>query len=189
VHTQCAATPPLPDKLIEEMGWTSRTPFYDSRHMLYHLVLTPDNRIVIGGGNVDYYFNNGLHYTGDLRRIGDMMLGELTRLYPALQGVGFESVWNGALGMSYDETEAVGVMGEHRNIYYGLAYNGHGVNLSFLFGRIIADMYDKTAPDWEGVFDVDYALPRFPPEPFGWIGAQCMIRYYKWLDEKAVAKA
>ena len=149
VHTQVAATAPLSEKQLSEMGWKSRLPFFDSRNFLYHLVLTPDNRIVIGGGSADYYFNNELHFEGDMPTISKMMHEELARIYPALKNIPFEYIWDGVLGVTYDEYESVGVMGDHKNIYYALAYNGHGVNLSFLFGRVIANIYSKKEDGWK----------------------------------------
>ena len=74
VHAQAGVTPPLTAQQLDSMGWESRLPFFDSRNALFHLVLTPDNRIVIGGGSAEYFFGNNLHYRGDLAAIGAMML-------------------------------------------------------------------------------------------------------------------
>ena len=41
---------------------------------------------------------------------------------------------------SIDESPSVGCTGKHKNIFYGLGYSGHGVNLTSIFGRIIADL-------------------------------------------------
>ena len=114
VHAQVGVTPPLTAQQLDSMGWESRLPFFDSRNALFHLVLTPDNRIVIGGGSAEYFFGNNLHYRGDLAAIGAMMLKELVRMYPALEGIQFEDVWNGLLGMSFDGTPSVGVGGKYR---------------------------------------------------------------------------
>ncbi|NOY97845.1 MAG: FAD-dependent oxidoreductase, partial [Chloroflexi bacterium] len=184
LHTQCAVTAPLDDRQLAAVKWNSRLPFYDSRYLLYHLILTPDNRIVIGGGEPAYFFNNGLHYAGDLGAVSERMRAELGRIYPALEDVRFERAWDGILGVSYDEYESVGVTGEYGNIYYGLAYNGHGVNLSFLFGRIIADLYKKTASRWDEMPFFNYPLPKFPPEPLKWLGAQGYLKYYQGLDDQ-----
>ncbi|MFE8730199.1 FAD-binding oxidoreductase, partial [Aeromonas hydrophila] len=51
VHAQSAVTEPLTRDQLNAIQWQSRMPFYDTRNILFHLVLTPDNRIVIGGGN------------------------------------------------------------------------------------------------------------------------------------------
>ena len=183
LHTQCAVTPPLNEQQLEQIGWRSGLPFYDSRNLLYHLVLTADNRIVIGGGNAEYFFRNDLHYHGDLTAVGNMLLDELVRIYPALQGIQFEQVWNGILGASYDEVEAVGVTGEFKNIYYGLLYNGHGINSAFMFGNIISGMYNGVSRGWEETACADCELSVIPPEPFKWFGVQGMMKYYQWLDQ------
>lgn len=180
MHTQCLATAPLSEAQLDAIGWKSNLPFYDSRTLLYHFVLTPDHRIVLGGGNAEYFFNNGVHYQGDLRRAGQDMATELARIYPALADIPIESVWNGVLGVSWDEHPSVGTTGAYNNILYGLAYNGHGINLSFLFGRVLSDLYlEKSTRLWRNASFLDYDLPRFPPEPFRWLGAQAMLGYYR----------
>ena len=150
--------------------------------MLFHLVLTPDNRIVIGGGNVDVYWNNGIEYKGNLARIADMMLEELVIMYPELKGIKFEYVWNGILGTTYDQVETIGVMGDHKNIFYGLAYNGHGVNQSILFGDIIAHLYEGKYHGWEDTEYYGYKLSSFPSEPFRYVGSNMFFKYWKWKD-------
>jgi len=183
MHAQCAATSPLTKKQMDDIAWESRLPFYDSRNMLYHLVLTEENRIVIGGGNAEYFFGNNLHYKGDIKKIENLMMNELITMYPALKGIKFENIWNGILGMSFEEIEGVGVTGKHNNIYYGLAYNGHGINTSFMFGNIIASLYSHKKHGWSETAYYNTPLKRMPPEPYKWIGVQFMLGYYRWLDK------
>lgn len=182
VHTQVAVTEPLTQEQLDAINWESRLPFYDSRIMLFHLVLTPDNRIVIGGGNVDTFWNNGLEYKGNISRVADMMLDELIIMYPELKGIKFEHVWNGILGTTYDEVATVGVMGDNKNIYYGLAYNGHGVNQSILFGDVIAHLYAGKYHGWEDTEYYGYKLSKIPPEPFKFVGSNMFFKYWKWKD-------
>jgi glycine/D-amino acid oxidase-like deaminating enzyme len=183
-HSQCAVTPPLTDSQLDKMGWQSRLPYYDSRNFLYHLQLTADQRIVIGGGSADYLFRDNLHYSKDLNRIADRMCDELVRLYPSLSGIRFETVWNGILGVTYDEFEVAGIMGEYGNIYYGLGYNGHGINLSFLFGEVICALYHGEYHGWKDTTYYDYPLKRLPPEPYKWLGIQGAMAYYRRRDKK-----
>lgn len=182
VHTQTAVTEPLTQTQLDAVKWKSRLPFYDSRIMLFHLVLTPDNRIVVGGGNVEYYFNNGLEYRGNLAKVSGMMLNEMIIMYPELKGIKFESVWNGILGTTYDEVATVGVMGVNKNIYYGLAYNGHGVNQSILFGDVVAHLYSGKYHGWEDTECYGYELSKLPPEPFKFVGSNMFFKYWKWKD-------
>jgi glycine/D-amino acid oxidase-like deaminating enzyme len=176
LHTQCLVTAPLTDAQLDAIGWHSDMPFYDSRTLLYHFVLTPDHRIVMGGGNADYFFNNGVKYRGNLGRVERQMRVELGRVFPALADVIIEDIWNGVLGVTWDEHSSVGIIGDDGNIIYALGYNGHGVNLAFLFGRLIADIYQhKPMGLWRYASFLDYPLPWIPPEPFRWVGAQIML--------------
>ncbi len=184
VHVQTAVTPPLSPAQLETIGWESRLPFYDSREYLYHLVLTPDNRIVIGGGAAEYCFANDLRYCQDLTKTSSLMLNQLISMYPPLKGIQFEYVWDGILGVSFDDVPVVGVMGKYRNIYYGLGYSGQGVNLSFVFGEIITALYQGKQHDWLATSYANYALPYIPPEPYRWIGGQGAAAYYHWLDNQ-----
>ncbi|MGR5095249.1 NAD(P)/FAD-dependent oxidoreductase [Vibrio maritimus] len=187
VHAQSAVTEPLSDEQLDAIQWQPGIPYFDTRNLLFHLMLTPDNRIVIGGGNAEYEFNDGLVYNGDLDAVSDMMMTELVTLYPALNGIKFERVWNGVLGMTGDSKEAVGVMGEHRNIYYALGYNGHGINLAFLFGDVVATLYQGKAHPW---FDhADESLPIWlPPEPAKSVGIKSTLMLYKKQDEAYLEK-
>lgn len=184
IHAQTAVTPPLTPQQLEAIAWESRLPYFDSRNMLYHVVLTPDNRIVIGGGSAEYCFRNDLHYCGDLAGVSNLMLKELIRIYPALKGIRFDYVWDGVLGMTLETVPAVGVTGRHRNIYYGLGYSGEGVNLSFVFGEIIAALHQGKGHDWLTTPYADYSLPFIPPEPYRWLGVQGTMKYYAWEDSQ-----
>ncbi len=184
VHAQTAVTPPLTRAQLDDIAWESRLPFYDSRNALFHVVLTPDDRIVIGGGNADYFFGNDLRFRGKLTAVSDLMLAELARIFPALKGIRFEYVWNGLLGVSFDGMPTVGVTGKHRNVYYGLAYNGQGVTLSFVFGAVIAALYRGAHHPWLDTIYAGHELPYIPPEPYRWLGAQLAMKYYGWEDRR-----
>lgn len=105
-------------------------------------------------------------------------------MYPALCGIRFEYVWNGLLGMSFDGAPSVGVTGKHRNIYYGLAYSGQGVNLSILFGEVIAALHQGEEHPWMETPYAGGSFPYIPPEPFRWLGAQVALKYYDWEDKR-----
>jgi len=184
IHSQCAVTKPISAKKLSQAGWKSRLPYFDSWNKLYHVILTPDNRICIGGGNAEYFFNNGLHYHGDLDGVADLFAKELARIYPVFSGIGFESVWNGMLGMTADGEPSVGVTGRYQNIYYALAYNGQGIAMTYLFGKIMADVFEGKKSRWENSPFLCHPIPFVPPEPLRWIGAKFALSYYGYLDEK-----
>lgn len=182
IHTPMAATPVLSDSTFDEIGWKNRAGIFDTYTILYHLSRTADNRIVIGSGYINYFFNNGLINQDDPAMLAAHLQKELGRLYPKLADVGFERFWSGVLGFSVDFNESVGVLGAHKNIYYGLGYAGHGVNLSTLFGRVIADLYAGEEAQWKPFPFLNRRYIPLPPEPLKWLGVQALIQYYKADD-------
>jgi glycine/D-amino acid oxidase-like deaminating enzyme len=176
VYNYVAATRALSDAELASIGWPSRMPFNDSRTLVYYLGLTPDNRIHIGGGSAAYAWNDGVAGRPDAKAV-DLLRKELTRLYPALRGIEIETAWNGMVDMTSDWAPLVGVTGKQRNIYYGLGYCGHGVNLTFLFGRIIADLEAGRQKPWREFSFVNRNPPYIPNEPFRWIGIQAETAY------------
>ncbi len=177
VYNYVAATRPLSVGELTSIGWRSRMPFNDARTLVYYLGLTPEGRILIGGGSAAYAWNDGVAGRPDVKAV-DLLRKELTRLYPALLGIEFDASWNGMVDMTLDWAPLVGVTGKHRNIYYGLGYCGHGVNLTFLFGRIIAELEAGQEQPWREFSFVNRHPPYIPNEPFRWIGIQAETAYY-----------
>jgi gamma-glutamylputrescine oxidase len=184
IHNYVGITAPIPESLLTEIGWTSRLPFNDCRTETYYLGITADNRIHIGGGPVNYSFNNGVRELADQRRPYETLQRELVRIFPKLAGVDFETTWGGVVDMSLDESPAVGRMGKHRNIFYGIGFSGHGVNLTSLFGRIIADLEAGEAEQWSWLPYLNRMPPYVVNEPFRWLGIQAALRYYRLTDPK-----
>ena len=179
LHAYVGITPPLSEARLAEIGWRSRMPFNDSKTLVHYMGLTRDNRIHIGGGRVDYSFNHGLAERADQRSAHEALRRELGRIFPSLSAMTFETTWSGVVDMTLDFTSAVGRMGKHNNIYYGLGYCGHGVNLTSLFGKIIADMEAGHDEFWRGLPFVNHTPLYIPNEPFRWIGVQAALAYYR----------
>jgi gamma-glutamylputrescine oxidase len=182
VREYVAMTQPLSEQQLAEIGWQKRIPFNDSRTVVYYLGLTPDNRIHIGGGNPSYGFNGGrvdsaapASHFAQLRR-------ELIRLYPKLENVEFDVGWDGIVDWSLDEFPSVGRTGKHNNIFYGLGYSGHGVNLTSVFGSIIADLEAGRDDRWKDYPFVNGSLEYIPNEPFRWLGMQVGLAWYRLIE-------
>lgn len=182
LHAYIGITPQLDEGTLNEIGWRSRLPFFDSRTLVYYLGLTRDNRIHIGGGRVDYSFNNGLAERADGESAYTALQRELARIFPRLAGVNFETTWSGLVDMTLDFAPAVGRTGKHANVYYGLGYCGHGVNLTSLFGRIIADLALGQDSRWHTLPFLNRTPLYVPNEPFRWLGVQGALEYYRRAD-------
>ncbi len=179
VRSYVTVTKPFTEQELADIGWRERIPFNDSRTEVFYLGLTKDRRIHIGGGGPGYFFNNGpadasasgFHWS-QLRR-------ELARIYPKLSGVEFEASWDGVVDWSLNESPSVGCIGRYKNIFYGLGYSGHGVNLTSVFGRIIADLEAGRGDEWKQYPFVNARLDYLPNEPFRWLGIQAGLAWYR----------
>jgi glycine/D-amino acid oxidase-like deaminating enzyme len=186
LHTEMGATHPLGENIFSEIGWKTRITFHDDNAFLYHLGSTEDNRILIGGGNAEYFFNNGIVYKKDVEVRRKALAAELVRIYPKLEGVGLEYIWTGVLGGAPGARASVGVTGDHQNVYYGLGYEGHGVCLSYLFGKVIADLYAGKMEKWR---EMPFVNRNFPPlvipEPLRSVGVQGYLNSMRAADVTA----
>ena len=177
-------TAPLSEEKLTEIGWRKRIPFNDSRTEVFYLGLTKDCRIHIGGGIADYEFNNGLGEPARATRRYEELRLELEHIYPKLVGVPFEVCWNGAVDMSLDQTPAVGQLGKNGNIFYALGFSGHGVNLTSVFGRVLADLIAGKAGNWSWLPYLNRLPPYMPNEPFRWLGSQLATTFYRISESK-----
>jgi glycine/D-amino acid oxidase-like deaminating enzyme len=182
VREYVAITKPLSDQQLLEIGWRKRMPFNDNRTEVHYLGLTKDNRIHIGGGSPSYSFNGG---SGDSEGGASHSLKlhrELVRIYPGLAHTEFEMRWDGVVDWSLDASPSVGRTGANNNIFYGLGYSGHGVNLTSVFGRIIADLEAGREDPWKPYPFVNANLYYVPNEPFRWLAAQSGLAWYRLTE-------
>jgi len=177
-------TRPLDAAAVARLGWRSGAPFDDSRTDEYWLGLTRDNRIRIGGGpqGYGYEFNNGTPPGQVAPHRAAALAAELERIFPQLGSVAFERCWAGAVDCSLDLTATVGRMGRHGNVYYAIGYSGHGVNLTSVFGRVIADLICGHDDRWRWFPYVDRHPPYIPNEPFRWLGLRAARAAVAVLD-------
>jgi gamma-glutamylputrescine oxidase len=177
-----AMTRPLSDQELAAIGWRARAPFNDSRTEVYYFGLTKDRRIHIGGGSPRYDFNNGPEASGDADMQRRKLGRELVRVFPKLAGVELEVVWSGVIDWSLDAGPSVGRTGKYKNIFYGIGYSGHGVNLTSVFGRIIAELEAGRDAAWRRYPFVTAGLDYVPNEPFRWMSARAGLAWYAFTE-------
>ncbi len=182
VHEYVAVTQPFSKQQLAEIGWRMRVPFNDSRTEVFYLGLTEDSRIHIGGGSPSYFFNGGVGDPSNAASHFAQLQRELVRIYPSLSGVKFEAGWDGVVDWSLDESPSVGCTGRSKNIFYGLGYSGHGVNLTSVFGRIIADLEAGRQQPWKQFPFLNARLDYVPNEPFRWLGAKTGLAWYRLTE-------
>ena len=181
VQEYVAITAPLSSEDLARTGWRQPIPFNDSRTEVYYLGLTPDRRIHIGGGSPRYAFNGAAADTSTQALHEAQLRQELSRLYPSLSTVAFERSWHGVIDWSLDASPSVGTTGRHNNVFYGIGYSGHGVNLTSLFGRIIADLEAGKSDPWTQYPFVNNRLYYVPNEPLRWLAAKAGMAWHEFV--------
>ncbi len=172
------ATEPLSEAQWEAIGWQNRQGLYDMRTMFNYLVLTRDRRIVIGGSGAEYYASDAL-CSGNDKKFTQRILKDLFSFFPQLEGLGIEHAWGGTTTHTRGTTPSVGVMGDYRNIYYGVGLS-EGVPTTQTFGRIIADLMAGESNEFTNHYVVNHRIPYAGPSRL----RRILSRGARWYWEK-----
>lgn len=165
LHTHAILTEPLPPAA----RWPGREAVVDARNFFSYYRLTPEGRILMGGGRAIY--RAGAAEAARPREWARLER-ELRRLFPALAGVRIERRWAGPLGFTLDGLPVVGALARAPGVLYAGGWCGHGIALSFAAGARIADLIlapesARAAPrlPWHRG-----RAPLLPPEPLRGLG-------------------
>ncbi|TNC50193.1 FAD-binding oxidoreductase [Rubellimicrobium rubrum] len=148
INSFIGATEPLPDRwqdvLAEDIAVA------DSKFVVNYFRFSEDRRFLFGGRE-----SYGLGFPKD---IGGPLRRRLADLFPQLTGAKIEHVWGGTLGITM--TRLPLLLRVAPNILSGGGFSGHGVALSGISGRAMAEAVLGQA----GRFDALSLLPtpRFP---------------------------
>lgn len=180
LHSHVFATSPLTAEQREQVGWTGYAGYADDLDRISYSTMTREGHIVFGGGSnrsYAYLFNNRTAYPGTPQSaMGafDEMQVTQQRYLPSAKGLPVAHRWTGTLGISLRRNASIGVM--KGNIYYGVGYNGHGVTLGNLAGRVIADIYSGDDAQWRQHEWYNGNFAPIPLEPLRTIGYQLFTR-------------
>jgi gamma-glutamylputrescine oxidase len=124
----------------------------DTRFVVYYWRVTPDRRLVFGGGET-YTPRFPKDVEGFVRR-------HLARVYPRLAAVPVTHAWGGTLAVTVNRLPYV--RRPRPNVWVAAGYSGQGVVLAPYAGHVLAEAILGTT----GRFDAFAALPC-PPFPGG----------------------
>ena len=100
----------------------------DNQFILDYFRVTPDERLLFGGGCT--------YLGGTPSDIPAAMLPSLERVFPQLKGVGIDFAWGGMIDCSVRRTPDFGRCG---NVLWAQGFSGHGVLPTCVAGRVLAD--------------------------------------------------
>ena len=177
------ATAPLSAAQWDSIGWQQRQGISDMRVLFDYQRPTADGRIVIGGSAAPYFANDALS-SGNYKPVIETLTNSLFTTFPQLEGLRIDHAWGGTMGFTMDFTPSVGVMGDDKNIFYGVAYNGEGVAFSQAAGRIIAELMAGEESELTKLFVVNHQMPYLGPSSLRIV----FERLYQWYLVRTAGK-
>lgn len=178
--TYMVATEPLSEKQLEPIGWAGREGIEDARNLIHYYRLTPDRRLVMGGGPIGLTFANDLG--ADRNEAAWRHLEEhIQFLFPSLKGVRLTHRWGGPFSVTVDLTPAMGYIGDQRAVY-SVGCIGHGVSASHLNAQTLRDLLlERKTELTESPFVRRWVIP-WPPEPLRSLVAFSLRGYLQLED-------
>ncbi len=148
INSFIAATEPLPDRWQEVLARDIAVA--DSKFVVNYYRFTADRRFLFGGRES--------YSIGYPRNIDGALIARMTALFPQLTGTRITHSWGGTLGITMTRVPAV--LRVAPNILSGAGFSGHGVALSGMAGRVMAEATWGQAARLDAMAALP--TPRFP---------------------------
>ena len=181
VYDYVLVTEPLTPAQRESIGWQGREGLSDSSRQFHYTRTTADGRILWGGYDAIYYWNNGFgpHLEKDAASFA-RLAEHFFQAFPQLEGIRFTHAWGGAIDTCSRFSPFWGTE-HHGKTAYAMGYTGLGVGASRFGARVLLDLLDGCQTERTKLEMVRTKPLRFPPEPFRSIG----IRLSRWSMAQA----
>ncbi|MEZ5899263.1 MAG: FAD-dependent oxidoreductase [Hyphomicrobiaceae bacterium] len=161
-------------KLSEEqraaLGWAGREGVEDGRNFMHFYRLTPDGRLLVGGGPGLVPFAGNMNNDAN-QKAWTHLERFIGSTFPALRSIGIDYRWGGAFSVTSDSTPQVGTL-DGGGAIYALGCTGHGVAMTQMNGRIIRDLVLDKKTDIADLWFVNRRSLPIPPEPLRSVAAK-----------------
>ena len=174
-------TEPLTAAQRESIGWYGRQGISDAGRQFHYSRTTVDGRILWGGYDAIYHWNNGFgpHLETD-RGSFARLATHFFQAFPQLKGLGFTHAWGGAIDTCARFSPFWGTA-HHGKTAYVMGYTGLGVGASRFGARVMLDILDEKKTERTALEMVRTKPMPFPPEPLRSIG----IHFTRWSIDQA----
>jgi gamma-glutamylputrescine oxidase len=166
-----------PERL--ENWWTGREGLFTFHNMVEAYRLTSRGTLMGGVRTVTYTFGSQPGDPNNPRHFQEISKAMRSR-FPELGDLPFESFWSGWTAFTTDFLPLIGKTGKHKNVFYSIGYNGHGVSLATLMGSMVAEHVLGRETEFDKTF-ARFTLD-WPPEPIRWVVAGGAMQVFSALD-------
>jgi gamma-glutamylputrescine oxidase len=164
------ATAPLGEARAREINRDDLA-VVDSRFVVNYFHLSPDRRLIFGGGE-----NYSARFPRDIK---GFVRRHMLAVYPQLADVAIDHAWGGTLAITLKRMPHFGRKGH--GIWWAQGYSGHGIAMANMGGKLVAEAIMGHAER----FDLFARLPhvRFPGgRLLRWPALVAGMLYYAMLD-------
>ena len=170
VNNYIVATTPLRPEVLARIN-SRGVAVADSRFVINYFRVSADGRLLFGGGE---------SYTSRFPNdIAAFVRPHLRHVYPDLAETPIDYAWGGRLAVTMNRLPHLGRVSPH--VYFAHGYSGHGIAMTHLAGRLIAEAIAGTPER----FDLMASLPirTFPGGRWlRWPGLALGMTYYALRD-------
>jgi gamma-glutamylputrescine oxidase len=138
VNSFIIATEPLAEDVVNAIN-PGDFAVCDPNFVLEYFRLSADRRLLFGG-RCNYFGSDSKVIERNLRP-------RMTKIYPQLVDIRIDYAWGGTIGVPLNRVPQLGRIAP--NIFYSQGYSGHGVNVTHLAGRIMADAVGGTMEQFD----------------------------------------
>jgi glycine/D-amino acid oxidase-like deaminating enzyme len=186
VWTYQVVSEPLTREEWNVLGWADRMSIEDNRQLVHYSRVTRCGRITMGGGAIGFEYGNGME-SWHSPKIWQDLEDHFRWLFPSLAHKKIDYKWGGAVSANFDMVPEIGFIGD-RNIIYSTGCIGHGVSLTQLNGRLIADLISGVDSELSRFWIVNRnAIPVPPGNLLPYLGVNAVSRVLKgvdWFEER-----
>jgi glycine/D-amino acid oxidase-like deaminating enzyme len=176
VYDYAMMTEPLTPEQLDSIGWKNRQGIGDSANHFHYYRLSEDNRILWGGYDAVYDFNQKVSAEHDQRPATFRKLaGHFFETFPQLEGLRFTHTWGGAIDTCSRFTAFYGTAYKGK-VAYAMGYTGLGVGATRFGAEVMLDKLDGKSTERTELKMVKTKPIPFPPEPARWIGIELTQR-------------
>lgn len=183
--TYQVVTERLSEPQWESIGWRERQSFGDNRQMLHYFRPTVDGRIVMGGGDAIVYRQAPTDEQPSPMS-WEHCEAHLKWIYPQLRDVRIDYRWGGPVSVNADMVPEIGFVGDERIVYSGGCF-GHGVALTHLNGRTIADLLNGRKTELTDFWIVNRQSIGMTSDTLSYLAgrtARQALKAWDWWEER-----
>jgi glycine/D-amino acid oxidase-like deaminating enzyme len=172
IYDHVLMTEPLSTEQMASIGWEGREGIGDVSNQFHYYRLSEDDRILWGGYDAIYHFNNGVDPQHDQNdRTHSMLAEHFFETFPQLEGLRFSHRWGGPIGTTTQFVATWGTAHDGR-LAWVAGYTGLGVGASRFGARVALDLVFGQVTERTQLEMVRKKPFPFPPEPLRWAGVE-----------------